>query len=668
MSLKIHPFPMTPSQSRDSFLLAIEEKVANILPLDAIEQIQNGQNRILLEALPIFKLDGTPASGAIRVSFLCAGEYTHGVGRYVDDALSRWLVPGKNLSICSSAKSAFSFNTLPDQGFFFGSILMHIESKQDAEIAERNINLLILEMKLNIQAVYHARHITSLKNLSFEHKNLMVQEQLKKLLEPSMQQESEQSLFDLLQGFLVKLNREEKEGQIQKTISQLTEARPKSFDRAMFSEMTYFTVLFKDQFAMKRQARHISRVIALHYLFKKILIESTKKSPTERHVSLKVYKTRINGEFPILGILFGMNMIRESEGLNRRFLLTAIKACVPDVEAVKDSFLFDRRDGRVNLFYIEIHKPSYAQFTADEVNALRERLSQEVKKQVESDVHPIFLPRNEEEVARNLILLSQQLKYRRDFPQVNIQYEKQSETAIFFTILIARLLLPNTKGVREQLLENQSNLSFSIEEIREIGKLRRKTPKETSVLRVALDKAPFFRVDYSVDLLRARQKVAYELGRIIGEYRDFNGGMILKQEESLLALRKLIGNMTQETEFLLEEYFYAIRPGIMQTALPPAVLKAHFCLLEKHRNSTDFVLREKIDNYHLLFSKSNNRDFKTKIEIAIGKLSIPSYELTNCFVQIPPMNFLGYILRSDNEESELLFKAFNQSLLNAPCH
>ena len=671
MSLKIHPFPLVPllpSESKDVFLLAIEEKVTDILPLDIVTHIKEGNNGSLLDILPIFKLDGTPSSGSIRVSFLCPGEYTHGVGRYVDDSLSRWLVPGKNLSICGTAKSAFSFDTLPGQGFFFGSILLSIESRQDAEIAERNFNSLILEMKLNIQAVYQARYITSLKNLSYEHRNLMIQEQIKTLLTPSLQRESEQSLFDLLQGFFVKLNREEKEGQIQKTITQLTEIRPKSFDRGMFSEMTYFTVLFKDQFAMKRQARHISRIIALHYLFKKILIESNKKNPTERHVSLKVYKSQINEELPVLGILFGMNILRESEQLDRRILLTAIKACIPGVESVKDSYLFDKRDGKVHLFYIEIHKPAYAQFSANEVNALRGRLQQEVQKQIESDVHPIFLPRNEEEVARNLIILSQQLKYNRDLPQVNIQYEKQSDTAIFFTILIARLLLPTTKGVREQLLENPSDLTFSIEEIREIGKLRRKTPKETSVLRVALDKAPFFRADYSVDLLRARQKIAYELRRIIGEYRDFNGGMILKQEEALVALRKLIGPITQETELLLEEYFYAIRPGIMQTALPTEVLKTHFHMLERIRNSTHTVLVDKTDNYYLLFGKSQSANFKSHIETAVGKLSIPSYELTNCFVQIQSMNFLGYILRAEAEEGELLFQAFNQSLSSVQYH
>ena len=162
--------------------------------------------------------------------------------------------------------------------------------------------------------------------------------------------------------------------------------------------------------------------------------------------------------------------------------------------------------------------------------------------------------------------------------------------------------------------------------------------------------------------------MAYELGRIIGEYRDFNGGMILKQEEALLALRKQVGHMTQETELLLEEYFYAIRPGIMQTALPPEVLKAHFHLFEKCRNTSELVVMGNMDNYHLIFGKSQSPGFKNKIEIEVGKLGLPSYELTNCFLQIPPTNFLGYILRANEVEGTRFFEAFNQSLSTVPCH
>jgi len=220
------------------------------------------------------------------------------------------------------------------------------------EIAQRNLKGLFEEIRLNVMAVYKARYISSLKSLSLTQKNQMVQDNLNKILN-IYQKEGDESLFDQMQAFLIKLRREEKVGQIQKTIAQMTQTRPKTFDRGMFLEMTHFTVIFKDQFASKRNAQHISRVIALHYLFKKALLEADRNQPTERHISIKVYKTSINEDLdpkhrspekvnhPVLGILVGINILRENERLDKRFLLEAIRMCIPNVEPVKDAYLFD---------------------------------------------------------------------------------------------------------------------------------------------------------------------------------------------------------------------------------------------------------------------------------------------------------------------------------------
>lgn len=654
MSIKIIPYPIFNDLFCDSFVSKMEQKISALLSPNIQQQIQKKSGALLLESSPIFR--ASPAAGSLEVSFICPGEYTNGVARYVDDTLSRWLIPGKNLCVAAGARLTFAFATFPTQLFFFGSTMFHIESESDREIAEQNLPPLIEEIRLTIQAVYRARYIVALKHLDSEQKQLMIQESLHRILGVNPQ-ESDQSLLDHLHGFFLKLNREEKIVQIQQVIAQLTRTRRRIFDREMFSEMTYFTVLLKDQFASRRQAWYISRIIALHYLFKKMLLNAVQKAPQERHVRFKIYKTKMNAKQPILGILLGMNILRESEGFDQRFLFNAIRTCIPNCEVVKDSYLSDRREKKVYLFYIEIYKPQFAPFRLEEITALRKKLAQEAKKQIESDMHFIFLPRNEEEVARNLIVLSQQLKYNRDLPQVSIQYEKQSQAELFFSIMIARLLLPRSKGLRELLLKKQNHLKFTIDEIREIGKLRRKIPKETAVLRVCLDKTPFLRANYSVDLLRARQKVAYELGRMIGEFRDFNGGIILKQEESLLALRQQIGSMTQETEFVLEDYFYSLRPGIMQTVLPTQILKSHFSLFEQCKISTETTLAAcQTDPFYLFFSKSKHSDFKTRVEIAIDRLKFPSYELTSCFLQFPPYNYLGYILRTDQVEKATLLK------------
>jgi len=642
MSLKIIPYPASAASPKDPLILTVEQKLSRILSPKIKKEIQRGESSDLLESVPIF---GSQKAGsqALWISFISQWEYMAGMGRYVDDSLCRWLVPGKTLPIIGASRLSFSFAKLPRHRFFFGYTLFELES-QDMEIVQRNLQAVFEEIRLNSLAVYRARYISSMKSLSLDQKNQMVQENLTKILNVP-KKDTDQSLFDQMQNFLMKLGREDKVGQIQKTIARLTHTRPKAFDRGMFAEMTYFTVLFKDQFASKRDARHISRVIALHYLFKKMLLDAVQRLPNERHISVKIYKTTINGDQPVLGVLLGLNILRENERPDKRFLLEAVRACIPNIDAVKDAYLFDRREKKVSLFYMEVHKPLFAPFAFEEINLLRTKLAFEAKKQIESDVHPIFLPRNEEEIARNLILLSQQLKYNRDLPQVSIHYEKQTESELSFSIMMARLLLPKTKGLREQILRGQSELKFTIDEIREIGKLKRKIPKETAILRVSVDKSAFFRPDYSVDLLRARQRVAYELGRIIGEYRDFNGGMILKQEEALFALRKQLGAMPQSDEFLLEEYFYSIRPGVMQTVLPTSVIKAHFHLLQKLEKAPLQI--EKIDRFYLFLAQDASADYKERVEIAIENLKIPSYELTSC--HLPP-NIIGYILRAENDD------------------
>jgi len=228
------------------------------------------------------------------------------------------------------------------------------------------------------------------------------------------------------------------------------------------------------------------------------------------------------------------------------------------------------------------------------------------------------------------------------------------------------LLHPSAKGLRELIMSGESDLNLSIDEIREIGKLKRKIPKETSILRVSLKKASFFRADHSVDLLRARQKLAYELKKVIGEFRDFNGGMILKQEESLLALRNVIGVMSQEMEFLLENYFYSLRPGVMQTVLPTEVLNTHFeLLIQLQENPTSLFFEDKKDRFFLFFRRLGHPALKETIEVLVERLKIPSFELTSCFLQFPAQfsycpaamhdgphhlteSAIGYIYRADD--------------------
>lgn len=293
------------------------------------------------------------------------------------------------------------------------------------------------------------------------------------------------------------------------------------------------------------------------------------------------------------------------------------------------------------------------------IEEVKQKLPREWIRQSENIVHPIFMPRNEEELIRNLIDLTRQVKYVRDLPQVSIHFEKQTEIDLTFTVIIARLVKENGEPL-PKILE-RSDLKMDIDDIRVMGYVKQKYPKESAILRVTLVKRPFFRPDFSVDLLKARQKIVSQLKQCLGEFRDFNGGMILKQDEALTQLRQESGNLTPNLEFILENYFYSLRPGVMQTVHDPSVLKRHYDLLT-HGLESDLrlepyrILADSTEKFYLCFIVATDPVFKTEVLNAIAQLKITTRELTSSSIEIENYSMLGFILRLDTPEMGELFE------------
>ncbi len=295
----------------------------------------------------------------------------------------------------------------------------------------------------------------------------------------------------------------------------------------------------------------------------------------------------------------------------------------------------------------------------DLISELKQKLPCEFLRYSDNIVHPIFMPRNEEELIRNLIVLANQIKYVRDLPQVSIHYEKQTDSDLTFTVVAARLLKGNIEPLRKIL--ERSSLKMDIDDVRVMGYLKQKYAKEAAILRVTVDKRPFFRADYSVDLLRARQKIVSELSQCLGEFRDFNGGMILKQDEALGQLRQELGTLSQEREFLLENYFYSLKPGIMQTVHDSLVLKKHFELLTKVLSS-DLQLQPyqmeavSMGKFFLCFIAATSPTYKEGVLNAIAPLEISSRDLTTSFLKIEDSSAMGFILRMESPEKAHQFQ------------
>lgn len=638
-------------------------------------------------------------SKTVSFDFIFPAQYTHGAGRYIADILSRWLFPGRQMALVGGFGLNFCFAGYPSPTFYVRQEIISIRDPEEFQMIKKNMGTLLEEIKLNIRAVYHARYLTSLRSSNQGHKNLIINENISSILNKN--EEINRNLYDQMHSILVKTNTEEKMSEIKKNISDLLKKRPKTFDRDIFYEIALFSTFFKDSFSSKRSSTHLSRVIAYQYLFKKIIAHKTKLNATERHLSIKIIRTSIaredvknrqyesgssfddNERFDkksltekfdssimsgtstrsndfdfVLAILVGFNFIKETERFDSKHFLEAIKSLLPSAKIIPDSFIADRRDDKIRFFYIELNN---SLSTHHEVRVLKEKLPQEITRQIQNVVHPVFMPRNDEELMRNLIVLNKQIKYVRDLPQVSIHYDMQSESELTFTVVLVRLVRNPGYSLSRLLHEVPSVLKFDIDDIRIAGYLKNKYPKEASILRTTLNKSPFFRPDHSVDLLRARQKIVGELTKILGEFRDFNGGIILKQDESLCQLRECIGKIDEDKELLLENYFYSLRPGIMQTVYDSSTLKVHFELLLKaictpFLSQTHHIFSQHDGKYFLCFIKAITPSFKEVLLDGIASLQIPSYDLTTTFLQVDQSALLGLILRFDAMESIETFK------------
>jgi hypothetical protein len=441
------------------------------------------------------------------------------------------------------------------------------------------------------------------------------------------------------------------------------------------TEMQHVLVICQDEFKAARTSRHLSRIISLQYVFRKRLLESIKKEPSKRHLSLKLFKTRIHllqQDKVVLSVLVGINFLKDKELFEQKHILSAIQNYVPSAQVLENSFFVNRR-GSENLctLYLELEKKEGDPFTDEEIKLLRRELPVELQDRIEHLMHPIFMPRNEEEIMRNMLSLSNQIKYVADIPQISITFDEQTHANLFFTVILARVVKEGSVSIQEMFKSAESFLSYTHDRTKNLGVLRKKYHKEANVFRVKLSKEAFLRRDHSINLYEARQAVALELFRVVGDFRDYNGGMISKQGELLCTVKDLLGEGIKFKDLLLENFFYSLTPVIMRTVLEPEALCSLFvllldCIEETGADDEHALLKIQSDAaFVFVIIKSQDRSFKEDLNRALNKFHLHSPELANAYIQIYDYHYVGYVYRSDDPEKQ---KQFAQTVQQSMSH
>jgi hypothetical protein len=657
-------------RNTNTYILSVEEALRSVIDENAIPLKCDGDPAIhfkkLLNELP--KVIHSPidaTSSTISAILICNANFTHGVGGFMADYYIRWGIPGKQLPVVNVRSLCFEFAAYPKKKFFFNEVVIEITESRDIALLKNNLPKLAEDLRLNILAVSHARQIVSVKPLTLEQKKILIQENVSSLLERA-NKEFDNNIFEQMQDLLLKATAEHKATQIKEQLVPLLEMRPGALDRDTYLEMQHFVLQLKDSYTSTRELRHIMRVISSHYIFRKVITNAISTNPQKRHISLKLLRTSLHmpsHTLPVLGILVGINMVRENELFEERHLLQAVQTCVSDVIFVEGSGMIDQRQNdRVRTLYIEVKHPSGEPFSHSEVRELRKKLPKELKSQIESVIHPIFVHRNEEEIMRNILELSKQLKYISDLPQVIINFHKQTSFEISFTVVLLRLLKANDLPLKNYFDRVKTHLKIIDCDSKVVGVLRKKVPKEANVFEVRLNKKSFLRKDYSLDIYKARLSIFSELTRLLGEIRDYNGGMISKQYEVLSELKQALLASNVKNDFVLENFFYSITPNYMQSLMDPVLLKKHFLLLidlleRDYGKEPIYTLTEKVGDHYLVMIGATSSSLKEFIFKSIESFT-PTQELTHSFVIAYDISCIGFVLRCHEEEEQKQFINF----------
>lgn len=622
--------------SKDRSIVCYRQSIQNVLEktlptdifeIDWMDATQRDEVRKkFLSLLPLTQVSDFSSLPA-TVSFSVLYKYRSRAFKFFFEMINRWLVPGTSLNVVSMFACDFKIPAVTDDVMTLCDVMIHLESLEEQKEIARSLPIIDQEIRLGVMSAYNARRILEVKGLSNDIKTAMIQER----------------------------------------ISNVLARLPRYFDQDLMIEMQHLLVLRKDKFKSERTSRHLSKMICYQYLFRKSLREQTQK----RKIHLKVFRSFLSRpgvkQRAVLSVVVGLNFLSDAESFEEKHLMKALGHFIPFAKLVDGSSFTTRLSKeRFEVLYVELEKPDANPFSTQELELLKRELDHDIEGHIEKRMPQVFMPRNEEEIMRNILNLCGQLRFVRDIPQVFISFDEQSENSLVFTIILARVLKPHSLSVRELFKRSKTQMRYIHDRKKKVGLVRNKYEREATVFRVKLAKESFQRRDQSIDLYKARRVLSEELIRIIGQFRDYNGGMIFKQSQLLGRVYEVLGQRAKSHELLLENFFYSLQPAVMQTILEPeALAKLFLMLLEVVKGqSMDQVQIRSEPNFVYFLLEAKNPEIEDEIYKAAQELKIGSTELATSYIKVWDNPFLGYIYRQDNPVLQRKFCVSIENILN----
>jgi oligopeptide transport system substrate-binding protein len=547
--------------------------------------------------------------GSLSIFLVCPKPSQPGFESLLFDFLKQQIAPGKVSALLAFSQLHFYFQRFSDTPLFVGEYQILIETAQELHEALDHLPLLPQALMLPLSIPFQLSHLKVKRNSSYDLQLL--------------------SLYQHLH--------------------RLSHRFPHLLDELLIEDLDRLVALCPREFLAQRKLSYSIRLVVANYLMRKKILQTLTQSSNEQPIEFHLMSTTVEFPFchkPVLGCLIHMGQHGEYELLENRHLLVAIKKLIPEAMIVQgSSYTYDQKEESLKTFYLELEKEDGTPFSLKERKLLRHALKTQIKQSTEKLAPAIVMIRNEEEVFKNILVLRREILSPKDLPQVMISLEGQNASSIVFNAICV------TIDRMEKRVE-QSALSHFVTLEREhlVGYLRKKYPIKAYILQLAIPKEPaILRSDLGINFYAAREKAVSLVEQTVGPFRDYNGGLIFKQNETLASLKQNFKKESMAHSDIIDDFFYAIRPIEKQAVLQCKTLIPLFSLwmqafpveLQGAQNYSLTVHQEGFYAYALL--RYRDSALKHCLTALFEKSEFSLQELIQTELQFQGVHIQGYL-------------------------
>ena len=622
------------SKNLKDYINHMQELLSRMLPLPLPFFDKKSFDKWVNDFLPWIVWENVESfPGCLSMFFMVKPLYSISIETLIVDMIKHWLMPHEEITILSFQHMLSSFSIYPHQSFFVGECKVLVLNKKQADLIENNLNLFRKELIYALTSNHHVKFFLQTKTFPLVHKMSIIQEALIKLIKRFAD----------------------------------------DFDESIFQWFAIIQSLTSSEFREQRSYSHLIRIVVSQFLVSNYLHRELNIFPEKRY--MKIIYTRAELIFPfgtksVLGLSIGLNIFHKYEFFDAEHIVRAAEKFIPKIRAVPGTFYrFALPHTSVVTFYIELEKEEGTSFTLDEKKTLKQNLEEELKKRIETLVPSLFMIRNEEEAMRNILMLLREIKSYDDIPQMMVTFDQHSQEDIIFNIILLRVKREDSLPLQDLFKNSSKNIHFILDRIQIVSYLDKQYPIEANVFRLKLIKQPsFLRMDFSVNLYLARQEVVSFITYVMGEVRDYNGGMIVKQGELFSQFKRLFQDVSSRNQELLENFFYSLNPIEAQAIIPLQTVSFFFqtflhvveydCLDEN-----SYIVEFKQENDVIVaIIRSHDSQYRTFVEESLRQTQIEESTLISSVLTFEGHLYLSYLYDQHDKEK---IKSFQEAIKKA---